>query len=371
MRHRLAVLLSCCFLSGAATASADDVVVIDCGQKSLADAVRDARDDRRTIVLFTGVCAGPVVIRTDGLVIIGVSPAIIDGGGGDGVTVRGAGRVTLANFEVRNGVNGILAVNGAGLTLAYIDSHDHLASGIAIQGASSVALTDVGVNGNGAYGLDLQSGSTAALTGSFAAAGNHVAGLSASGSAITASQAATVNANNNLNTGLALAAGSRMVSLGATLNTSGNSVNGVLVQSNSTLVIDAASTLDSFNNGEGVVVQEGSVMTVVNTPQFSGVQGFSTLNAHNNTASGVRILSGSTLALTNQARVLSSQNLRGLVADNGVGLTLVNSTITGNNAGDIQLTFGTRADLRTLAFGSYTCDATVLVRGTSGIICPH
>ena len=49
----------------------------------------------------------------------------------------------------------------------------------------------------------------------------------------------------------------------------------------------------------------------------------------------------------------------------------MNSTITGNTAVDIQLTFGVRADLRTLVFGSYTCDATVLVRGTTGIVCPH
>ena len=55
----------------------------------------------------------------------------------------------------------------------------------------------------------------------------------------------------------------------------------------------------------------------------------------------------------------------------GAGLTLVNSTLTGNAASDLQLTFGTRVDVRTTTFGTYTCDATVLVRGTSGIICPH
>ena len=366
MRYRLVALLSICFLAGAAAVSADDVVLIDCGQKSLADAVRDAKDDRRTIILFTGVCAGPVVIRTDGLIIVGVFPATIDGGGSDAVTVKGADRVTLANLEVRNGVNGILAVNGADLTLAYIDSHDNLASGIAIQGASSVSLADVGANGNGAHGLDLQSGSTATLTGLFSAAGNQV-GLNVSGSAITASQTATVNANNNLNTGVALAAGARMVSLGATINTAGNPVNGVLVRSNSTLVIDAASTLDSFNNGDGVMVQEASVLTVVN----SGVPGFTTVNSHDNTANGIRVATGSTLALSNQARILSSQNARGLAADNGAGITLVNSTITGNTVKDIQLTFGTRADMQTQVFGTYTCDATVLVRGTSGIVCPH
>jgi hypothetical protein len=113
-------------------------------------------------------------------------------------------------------------------------------------------------------------------------------------------------------------------------------------------------------------------MTVFNTPQFSGAPGFSTINAHNNTGSGVRVLTGSALTLVNQARVLSNQNARnGLVADNGVGVTLVNSTIMGNTLQDIQLTFGTRADFQTLTLGTYTCDATVLVRGTSGIVCPH
>jgi hypothetical protein len=100
--------------------------------------------------------------------------------------------------------------------------------------------------------------------------------------------------------------------------------------------------------------------------------GFSTLNVHNNTGNGVRVLTGSTLALTSQGRVMSTQNSRtGLVADNGVGITLVNATITGNTTKDLQMTFGARADLQTLVFGTYTCDATVLVRGTSGIVCPH
>jgi hypothetical protein len=130
--------------------------------------------------------------------------------------------------------------------------------------------------------------------------------------------------------------------------------------------------LNTFNNGDGVLLQEASVMTVFNTPQFSGQPGFSAINAHNNTGTGVRVLSGSTLTLVNQARIIGTQNSRvGLLADDGVGLTLVNSTFTGNSTKDIQLTFGTRADLQTLVFGTFTCDATVLVRGTSGIVCPH
>ena len=156
-----------------------------------------------------------------------------------------------------------------------------------------------------------------------------------------------------------------------TINSSGNPVAGVSVNSKAGLDLDAASQLNSFNNGDGVLMQDDSVMTVFNTPQFSGAQGFSTINSHDNTRSGVRVLTGSTLTLVNQARVISTQNATvGLGADNGAGLTLVNSTLTGN-AVDLQLTFGTRADLRTLTFGTYTCDASVLVRGTSGIVCPH
>lgn len=61
----------------------------------------------------------------------------------------------------------------------------------------------------------------------------------------------------------------------------------------------------------------------------------------------------------------------GFIADNGSVVTLVNSTITGNGASDLQLSFGVRADLRTLTFSSYACDLTVLVRGTAGLMCPH
>jgi hypothetical protein len=163
-----------------------------------------------------------------------------------------------------------------------------------------------------------------------------------------------------------------MVSFGGRINTSGNPVAGVSVNSKAGLDLDAASILTSTNNGDGVMLQESSVMTVFNTPQFSGAQGFSTINSHNNTRSGVRVLTGSTLTLVNQARVISTQNANvGLAGDNGAGLTVVNSTLTGNAVSDLQMTFGTRADLRTLTFGTYTCDATVLVRGTSGITCPH
>ena len=338
------------------------------------------------------------MIRTDGLSLHGVGTAIIDGGAaGDAVTIVGASRVSLANFEVRNGVNGILATNGAHVTLDAVNAHDNFVFGISLQTASSAVLSDVTTSHNGVHGLDLETGSAAQVTGSLTVAGNRVFGVNVNGSSITFSRASVavsgnalgiqiatsanafindrdtvINVTNNFSTGLTVVSGAHLVSFGGTINASGNPANGVSVNSKGGLDLDAASALNAFNNGDGVVLQEGSVMTVFNTPQFSGAPGFSTINAHNNTGNGVRVQSGSTITLVNQARIISTQNGRtGFLADNGVGATLVNSTITGNTVRDIQLTFGTRADLQTLTFGSYTCDATVLVRGTSGITCPH
>jgi Right handed beta helix region len=369
--------------------------VLDCQHKSLADAVRSGKEKDQTIN-FTGTCAGPIVIDTDGLTLNGVGTAIIDGDGEDAVRIVGAANVSLSNFEVRNGLNGIAAVNGAHFTMSGVDSHDNTVFGVTLQTSSSAVLSNVTTTHNGLHGLDLQTGSSATLRDSFTTSNNRVFGINTNGSSITFARATvsatnnalgiqiatsasafindsvtTINVVNNLSTGLTIVSGAHMVSFGGTINASGNPANGVSVNSKGGLDLDAGSTLNSFNNGNGLQVQQNSVVTVFNTPQFSGVPGFSTVNVHNNTGIGVRVLSGAVLSLTNQARVLSTQNGRGLVADNGAAVTLVNSTITGNTLPDITLTFGSRADLQTLTFGTYTCDDTVLVRGSSGITCPH
>ena len=107
-----------------------------------------------------------------------------------------------------------------------------------------------------------------------------------------------------------------MVSFGGTINASGNPGVGVSVNSKSGLDLDAGSTLNSVNNGDGVLLQQNSVMTVFNTPQFSGAPGFSTINANQNARTGVRVLSDAVLTLVNQARIVSQQNgTLGFVAD--------------------------------------------------------
>ncbi len=391
MRNVSVLAFSLYFLTGVAFA---DKPPLDCGKKSLASAVADSDD---TSISFTGVCAGPIVIQADGLRLIGVGTAIIDGGGQDAVTVAGAHGVSLANIEVRNGANGVVGINGAHFSLTDANVHDNQVSGISLQTASSAVFSGVTTSHNGLHGLTVETGSATTITGSFTASGNRVFGVNVNGSALTFSRAdatlsdnalgmqvaaganafindpsTVLNLTNNQATGLTIVSGAHMVSFGGAIKASGNPVNGVSLNSKAGLDLDAGSTLDSFNNGDGLQVQQGSEMTVFNIPQFSGVAGFSTVNCHNNRGNGIRVRNASSVKISNQAKVISTGNgANGFVADDGAGITLVNSTVTGNTLKDLQLTFGSRADLQTSTFGTFACDATVLVRGTSGITCPH
>lgn len=392
MRYLQTLGLSVCLIAGSTAAFADKPP-LDCGKKSLAVAVANANSG--DVIDFTGVCQGPVVV-TAGVTLAGIGTAIIDGAGHDALTVAGAGGVSLTNIEVRNGVNGIIGVNGAHITISNVNVHDNFVFGISLQTSSSAVLTSVTISKNGVHGLDLQTGSAATISGAFTSSQNRVFGINVNGSSLTFSRATAtisgnalgiqvataanafindsqtvINVTNNFAVGLTVVSGAHMVSFGGTINASGNPVAGVSVNSKGGLDLDAGSQLNVANNGDGVLIQENSVMTVFNNPQFSGVPGFSIINAHNNQNNGVLLQNGSTLTLSNQAKVISTQNATGLVADNGAGLTLVNSSLTANTVKDLQLTFGSRVDLKTLTFGTYSCDATVLVRGTSGITCPH
>jgi hypothetical protein len=52
------------------TAAFADRLPLDCGRRSLADAVAEAH--AREVIAFTGVCAGPIVVRANALTLIGV-----------------------------------------------------------------------------------------------------------------------------------------------------------------------------------------------------------------------------------------------------------------------------------------------------------
>jgi hypothetical protein len=393
MRHLSAALivLSLYCVSGTAFAGRPP---LDCSKKSLAFALRYEKDKS---IYFTGTCSGPIVISYDRVSLIGVGSAIIDGNGQDAVTVAGTHGVSLENIEVRNGGSGILGKNGAHISLKDVNVHDNKLFGISLQAGASADLSGVSVSHNGLHGLDLQTGSAAIIKGTFASSDNTVFGVNVNGSALTLTQAnASISGNaigmqiatggnaflsdsatvldtsDNLAVGLTLVSGGHMVSFGSTINVTGNPVNGISLNSKAGLDLDAGSTVDCSGNGDGLQIQEESEMTVFNTPQFSGVPGFSTLNCDNNSGDGIVVRNASTLRLSNQAKVSSTGNgAAGITVDDGSGLVLVNSDVINNSTNDIQLSFGSRADLQTSTFTNLTCDATVLIRGVSGITCPQ
>src|SRR3954469_13401535 len=104
---------------------ADDTV--DCSRRSLAKAISNGNG--QSTIRFTGICNESVVISTDRLTLIGVGTAVIDGGKHDAVTIAGVHAVSLSNFEVRNGLNGIIGTNGTHVSLSNLKSHDNLLSG--------------------------------------------------------------------------------------------------------------------------------------------------------------------------------------------------------------------------------------------------
>ena len=296
MRHSRIGVLSVCLLMGSPEIHADKKAV-DCSKDSLANAVSKVKANDQTIA-FTGICAGPIVIRTDGLTLQGVGAAVIDGGGQDAVTVAGAGRVTLADFDVRNGRSGIVGLNGAHLTLSGVSSHDNLVFGITLQNASSAALANVSTTDNELHGLDVQTGSAADRD-------RYPHGVHQS--------RVRHQCQRKLHHLLAGNGGCRQQCAGHSdcdqrqrvhqqfghrdqrkqqsqhwpdrcvrrppgcvrgLNQClGNPDAGVSVNSKAGLDLDAGATLTSANNGSGVLIEETSVMTVFNTPEFSGVPG--------------------------------------------------------------------------------------------------
>ena len=393
MRYIGVVFLTLSLGFGAGAALADKRP-LDCSKRSLAKTVEHAED---TTISFTGICDGPILIQTDGVSLVGVGTAIIDGNGQDAVTVEGANNVSLTNIEVRNGANGILGLNGAHISLTDMNVHDNQALGISLQTGSSADLSDVSVSGNGLHGLDMQTGAAVTISGTFTSSGNGVFGVNVNGSALTFSKAdATMTGNavgmqvatganaflndpdtaltlsNNLATGLTIVSGAHLVSFGGTINATDNPVNGISLNSKAGLDLDAGSTVDCSGNGDGLQIQQTSEMTVFNIPQFSGVSAFSSVNCHDNNGNGIVVRNASSLRVSNQAKVISTGNgAGGLIADDGSDIILVNSEITGNTDKDLQLSFGSRADLQTSTISSLSCDSTVLVRGTNGITCPQ
>jgi hypothetical protein len=260
-------------------------------------------------------------------------------------------------------------VNGGG------SRHNGL-NGIDLEGTSSLMMNgSYAVEANAVFGINVNSSSSLTFQRARLTVNQNVLGIqiATSSGAFIADSATTLDISANATTGLTIVSGGHFVAFGGTITSHGNGVHGISVDSKAGFDLDAAALVESHDNaGDGVHLEETSVMTMFNTPAFSGAPGTTTLKSFDNAGNGVSILTGSNLTLIHQATVSSTNNQgSGVAADNGSGLTLIKSTITGNKKKDVFLTFGSRVDITGSTIGAITCDATVLVRGDTGTQCPR
>ena len=378
-------------------------IPVDCNGKIPLQTVIDFALPGTTLVL-SGTCLGPLVIGRSNLILESRSGAIIDGQKKDAITVHGAANITLQGLDIRNGTNGILANNGAHLTVLNTNVHDNTNMGILLVGNSSVALSGGSVRGNAVNGIDAEGSSAVVISGSYLAEANGVFGVNINGassltltkadllvdentlgiqigtsaSAFISEPTTKLTVRKNVTTGLTIVSGAHMVAFGGTISATENGVHGVSVDSKAGLDLDAAAVLTSTGNSQdGVHLEETSVLTIFNTTAFSGAPGTTTLNVGNNGANGVSVLTGSGVTLLHQAALNSTSNMgTGVFVDNGSSVTLIQSTVTGNTVKDLSLTFGSRADLTSPPdqkpnnIGVIACDASTLIRG-AGITCPR
>jgi hypothetical protein len=389
MKHLLLVFL----LSSSGSLFA--AVPVECNRGISLQTAINVASPGETLIL-KGTCAGPVVISKP-LTLRSNSDATVNGTGKDVITIRGPVAVTLNGLSIQHGNNGVFALAGAQLTIKNTAIHNNALNGILLESNSSVNLSRSTTTHNGNNGLDAEASSSVVVSGLYSSRSNGVFGINVNGSSsitfldanvrvsgntlgiqigtgasafLTGSKAVIV-AKDNVSTGLTIVSGSHMVAFGGTIEASGNGIYGISVDSKAGLDLDAAANVTSSGNKQdGVHLEETSVLTMFNTPAFSGAPGVTTLTTMDNGANGISVLTGSNLTVIHQASIISNANSgSGVLADNGSSITLIQSKLMGN-AKDIMLTFGSRADITTCQLTTLACDATVLLRGDTGRTCP-
>ena len=360
--------------------------------ESLATALEQATPGET--IQVSGTCQEAVMIIADRITIDGGGSAILDGRGADVVTADGVRGVTLTGLTVRQGLNGVVAKGGAHLKLTSVTTQHNLVSGLRVDGHSSVELRDCTTYNNGVNGLEVDRASEVKVTGAFRSQGNGVFGISLlntsslvfanatatstnntlgiavglnSGASI-ADAATTVNTSDNLTTGFTVVSGSSLLVFEGAIVAQHNRFNhGVSANSKSSIDLDRGGSITATHNGLDGVQLEDSLLNMFNMPGQRG----STVVATDNQRHGLSTFVGGKIDLSGDSQITSQRNSQvGLFADNGGSVRVSKSTLTHNGTTDVALSFGTRAEFTQNTIGTITCDATVLMRGGTGTVCP-
>ncbi len=361
---------------------------------SINDALARAVEGDELIV--SGTCQEHVIITTDGVVLNGNGAAVIDGGGiHNAVTVDGAKRVLLKGLQLQNGRIGLLGKGGANFSLSEGKVNNNQVSGIQLEGQSSLETKDTVVEENGVFGVNIDRASEIKISGTFNSQNNEVFGMIFStnssgtfskakvvvrdnvlgiqvgiGSSLNiADKETTVKANSNLTTGITVVSGSTLFVFEGSIIAKDNELNhGVSANSNSNIDLDRGGSILADNNGLDGIQLENSLLNMFNMPGLPA----STVTASQNGRHGIGAFVESVVDLSGESVVtLHDNGDTGLMVDNGSTARIINSSVNNNTHQDIAVTFGARADLKNnIKIGDVTCDATALVRGDSGVLCP-
>jgi hypothetical protein len=204
---------------------------VDCGKgQSLNSAAQEASPG--DTITFTGVCKENVTVLTSGITLAGDSNAAIQSPSSsqDALLINGAQRVTLMNFTVQNGANGIHAQGVAGIILQNITAQNNAVTGIFVAGNSSASISNSSVLNNAVDGVDAEDSSSLIFTGSFTARGNMVFGINLGATSSATLNSATITASQNvLGIQVSLSSSMFLGDPGCTINAINNFTTGLTV----------------------------------------------------------------------------------------------------------------------------------------------
>lgn len=359
----------------------------------LNDTISMANSD--DVIEVSGMCREAITIQTDGLTINGAEGTVIDGSSRSiALTVDGAQRVAINGMVIRNGIHGVLGKQNASFKMSDMVVKDNAVMGIRLEGGTSLEIQDSKVKNNNVFGVDIDRASEIMVTGRFVSKDNGVFGMifstNSSGtfknaevivknnvlgiqvglnSSLNIADAETVvKVKDNQSTGLTVVSGSSLLVFEGKIIATNNQFNhGVSVNSNSSIDLDRGGTIISKYNGQDGIKLENSIINLFNMPGQAG----SNIIVKNNGRHGIGAFTESVVDLSSDSFIKSRNNeVSGLLVDNGSTARIINSKIRHNGSNDIELSFGTRADLTNNTADNIVCDASVLIRGDMDITCP-
>ncbi len=330
-------------------------------------------------ILVTGTCRERVVITTDRLTLDGQGTAVLDGGGVAGqpgsvfeglLTVDGAQGVVITGLTVQNSpVDGILVQRGAAATVQSTTVQDSADDGIQISEGASAQLTDCTIEQNGELGVVVSFNAQTRFSGTIISRENGSHGILISDVAQALFREGTVEVNNNGGAGLLVfaAASARISRAEATITANANGLDGILLAENAHMRLSGGVLTANANGRHGI--------TVVGRSTFA--TGGATVTFTNNARRGMNVGDGSAIIKLPQGSLTIQDNqVAGMVADLDSVVNLLGATMATDNgpdgAGpDLDLRFGTTASITgENTLDAVICDASVLLRGNTGVVCP-